>query len=205
MSGFIRLTADLWAHYLRHRLRLRCHINHNNVPTMRFTFAIVWASALCLAAVDARSASSVGASTLAAPRSKATTFNAKAPVAATTSVGTTPTVSTAATATVSRGGAAASDSSKQITGAAYFIIMDIILRKLFAKYEIPFPSQLGGCCILFALMVVAELIRPGFGDAAFDVLSPGATILAKWLPVFFVPGLAMLPLAPSMGSPFEVS
>lgn len=173
---------------------------------MRFSSTIVWASALCLAAVDARSASSVGASTLAAPRSKATAFNVKAPVAAAPSIGErdTPTVSTAATSAVSRGGAAASDSSKQITGAAYFVIMDIVLRKLFTKYEIPFPSQLGGCCILFALMVVAELIRPGFGDAAFDVLSPGATILAKWLPVFFVPGLAMLPLAPSMGSPFEV-
>ena len=176
---------------------------------MRFSSAIFWASALCLAGVDARSASSAGASALAVPRSKAAAFNVKAPVAATTSIGDrdTPTVSTAATSTgvVSRGGAAASDSSKQITGAAYFVIMDIILRKLFTKYEIPFPSQLGGCCILFALMVVAELIRPGFGDAAFDVLSPGATILAKWLPVFFVPGLAMLPLAPSMGSPFEVS
>ena len=181
---------------------MRCHNS-----TMRFSSTIVWASALCLAAVDARSASTVSASTLAVPRSKATAFNVKAPVAATTSIGErdTPTVSTPATGAVSRGGAAASDSSKQITGAAYFVIMDIILRKLFTKYDIPFPSQLGGCCILFALMVVAELIRPGFGDAAFDVLSPGATILAKWLPVFFVPGLAMLPLAPSMGSPFEVS
>ena len=171
---------------------------------MRFSFALLWASALCLTTVDARSASAVGAPTLAVPRSKAAAPNVKSPVAV---VGRdTPVVSTAAAAAAAtRGGAAASDSSKQITGAAYFIIMDIVLRKLFAKYEIPFPSQLGGCCILFALMVVADLIRPGFGDAAFDVLSPGAAILAKWLPVFFVPGLAMLPLAPSMGSPFEVS
>ena len=173
---------------------------------MRFSFALLWASALFLATVDARSASTVGAPTLAVPRSKAAAPNVKSPVAV---VGRdTPVVSTAAAAAAAaatRGGAAASDSSKQITGAAYFIIMDIVLRKLFAKYEIPFPSQLGGCCILFALMVVADLIRPGFGDAAFDVLSPGAAILAKWLPVFFVPGLAMLPLAPSMGSPFEVS
>ena len=174
---------------------------------MRFSFAFLWASALCLAAVDARSASAVGAPTLAVPRSKsAAPANVKSGVAVFgRDTPVVSTESTAAAATATRGGAAASDSSKQITGAAYFIIMDIVLRKLFAKYEIPFPSQLGGCCILFALMVVAELIRPGFGDAAFDVLSPGAAILAKWLPVFFVPGLAMLPLAPSMGSPFEVS
>jgi len=43
-----------------------------------------------------------------------------------------------------------------------------------------------------------------FGDAVFEYLTPGANLLAKWLPVFFVPGLAMLPLAPSMGSPVEI-
>jgi hypothetical protein len=172
---------------------------------MKFSSAILWASALILAAVDARSA--VGASTLAVPRSKAAAHNVKpTSTFAASTIGERDTKPAQAVSTaVSRGGAAASESSKQITGAAYFIVMDIALRKLFAKYEIPFPSQLGGCCILFALMAFAELIRPGFGDAAFDVLSPGAAILAKWLPVFFVPGLAMLPLAPSMGSPFEVS
>jgi len=43
-----------------------------------------------------------------------------------------------------------------------------------------------------------------WGDAAHSVLSPGAALLAKWLPVFFVPSLVTLPLAQSLGSSTEV-
>jgi hypothetical protein len=39
----------------------------------------------------------------------------------------------------------------------------------------------------------------------YRVLSPGAAVLAKWLPVFFVPSLITLPLAQSLGSSLEVS
>jgi len=63
---------------------------------------------------------------------------------------------------------------------------------------------LGGCCILFIVLLLANAVKPGLGDAVFTSLSPGAGLLAKWLPVFFVPGLAMLPNAPSMGSAVEI-
>lgn len=173
---------------------------------MRLASALpVALAALIVTIVDARSASTSGR-TLAAPRSRASipsiVKSAPHDDASLTS-STAPTTST--TIQISRGGAAPSDTTKQVTGAIYFLIMDIALRKIFAAKQISFPSQLAGCCILFVVLVLAELVRPGFGDAAFDVLSPGAALLAKWLPVFFVPGLAMLPLAPSMGSPFEVS
>ena len=36
------------------------------------------------------------------------------------------------------------------------------------------------------------------------MLQPGANLLTKWLPVMFVPGLAMLPLAPSIGSAVDI-
>ncbi len=93
----------------------------------------------------------------------------------------------------------------EVKGAMIFTLLDYMFRKAFVKYGINFPSQLGGCCILFVAMLLAEAIRPGLGDSVFNTLTPGANILAKWLPVFFVPGLVMLPLAPSMGSPLEVS
>ena len=168
---------------------------------MRYPSLLVAIAALLVCATDARSAS-VGGRSLAAPKPRASI-----PIATSKSHDeqTTATFSSISTGVAPRGGAAASDTSKQVTGAIYFLIMDIALRKVFAAKNIAFPSQLAGCCILFAILVIAELVRPGFGDAAFDVLSPGAALLAKWLPVFFVPGLAMLPLAPSMGSPFEVS
>ncbi len=106
---------------------------------------------------------------------------------------------------LSRGGAALSINVEEVKGAAIFTVLDYLFRKAFKKYGINFPSQLGGCCILFVAMLLAEVVKPGLGDSVFTTLSPGAGLLAKWLPVFFVPGLAMLPLAPSMGSPLEVS
>ena len=95
--------------------------------------------------------------------------------------------------------------ANEVKSTLALVVLDHLFRKAFQAKGIAFPSQLGGCCILFAFMIIAEIIKPGVGDGIFAFLSPGAGLLAKWLPVFFVPGLAMLPNAPSMGSPIEVS
>lgn len=102
-----------------------------------------------------------------------------------------------------RGGGVSVDPN-EITGSIAFIVLDHLFRVLFKTYKINFPSQLGGCCILFATMLLANVVVPGVGDSLFKILTPGAGGLARWLPVFFVPGLAMLPLAPSMGSFTEI-
>lgn len=90
------------------------------------------------------------------------------------------------------------------SGASFFILLDILFRQLFIAFNISFPSQLGGCCIFFLTLLFLENIIPGLGDYIFTLTSPGAKLLMKWLPVFFVPGLAMLPFAPSIGSRIEV-
>lgn len=103
-----------------------------------------------------------------------------------------------------RGGASPLATKDEFTGAMAFVVLDYAFRKAFAAYNINFPSQLGGCCILFIFMLLAQIIKPGLGDSIFKSLLPGSLLLAKGLPIFFVPGLAMLPLAPSMGSIFEI-
>ena len=103
-----------------------------------------------------------------------------------------------------RGGAIPTPTADELKGTAVFLALDHFFRVVFKKNGISFPSQLGGCCILFALMIAAEIVKPGAGDAVFQYLSPGAGLLARWIAVFFVPGLAMLPNAPSMGNAFEV-
>jgi hypothetical protein len=107
---------------------------------------------------------------------------------------------------LSRGGESImSVQDKAIVGAGSLLIMDTIVRKAFRANKIGFPAQLGGCIILFVTMVLSEAIFPGIGDSVFHSLTPGAALLTKWLPVFFVPGLAMLPLAPSIGTTRDVS
>lgn len=92
---------------------------------------------------------------------------------------------------------------KAIAGASALFVFDTIVRKTFRAQGIDFPAQLGGCIILFGFMLISEMVAPGVGDGLFKALSPGAALLTKWLPVFFVPGLAMLPLAPSIGTALD--
>ncbi len=88
---------------------------------------------------------------------------------------------------------------KSMLSASLLIALDVGFRKLFQALAISFPSSLGGCCILFFSMLLLPM-----GSRLFHLFSPGAALLAKWLPVFFVPSLITLPLARSVGPPIEV-
>lgn len=92
-----------------------------------------------------------------------------------------------------------------ISGIVVMALIESGLKKFFRVAKINFPSQLGGCIALFFVAVLAERIHPGWGDGIQDFLVPGSALLSKWLPAFFVPGLAMLPLAPSMGSGLDIA
>ena len=95
--------------------------------------------------------------------------------------------------------------SDAVTGTIVLTLIERVVNKIFMQKGVKFPAQLGGCGLLFAFLVVADAVVPGLGNSIFEYLTPGTTLLTKWLAVFFVPGLAMLPLAPSVGSGLEVS
>ena len=105
---------------------------------------------------------------------------------------------------VSRGGGASAQNDA-IVGALLLTVIERGVDYVFQQNKIDFPSMLGGCGVLFVGLLVANFAKAGLGDTIFGILNPGAVLMAKWLPVFFVPGLAMLPLAPSVGSGLEVS
>jgi len=86
------------------------------------------------------------------------------------------------------------DTRRMTASASLIVFMDILVRRLFNKLGIAFPSSLGGCGMLLVTMLTLPI-----GDVLFKGLQPGATLLAKWLPLFFVPSLIMLPLADSVG------
>jgi len=92
-----------------------------------------------------------------------------------------------------------------VTGTIVLTLIERIVNKFFVQAGVKFPAQLGGCGLLFAFLVIAEAAVPGVGNSIYEYLTPGTTLLTKWLPVFFVPGLAMLPLAPSVGSGLEIA
>jgi len=107
---------------------------------------------------------------------------------------------------VTRGGSLLSKQTQsEMIGVALFVGLDVAFRRAFKALGIAFPSQLGGCVILFTLWTLLSATGGNkVADFMVNTLTPGAGWLAKFLPVFFVPGLAMLPVAPSVGSFVEV-
>ena len=94
--------------------------------------------------------------------------------------------------------------AKTILATSALILLDTQFRSLLARYSIPFPSSLAGCGALFAAMIALDGAGRGWGESVYGALEPGSALLAKWLPVFFVPSLITLPLASSLGSAAEV-
>jgi len=103
-----------------------------------------------------------------------------------------------------RGGVVENTTVNAVAGSVAMALIEKVVKEVFKANDISFPSQLGACIALFAFLLISEAVSPDFANSVFGALSPGAALLAKWLPVFFVPGLAMLPLAPSIGDTSEV-
>lgn len=119
-----------------------------------------------------------------------------------------PAIGQCSNALAARGGEGSTNADipkvNELTGAAFFTVLQVILNKIFVAKGIKFPAMLGSVIVVFTTLVLAEVVVPGVGENAFQLLTPGSNLLTKWLPVMFVPGLAMLPLAPSIGSGLDV-
>eukprot|EP00594_Rhizosolenia_setigera_P015675 CAMPEP_0178964106 /NCGR_PEP_ID=MMETSP0789-20121207/15451_1 /TAXON_ID=3005 /ORGANISM="Rhizosolenia setigera, Strain CCMP 1694" /LENGTH=557 /DNA_ID=CAMNT_0020648761 /DNA_START=23 /DNA_END=1696 /DNA_ORIENTATION=- len=94
---------------------------------------------------------------------------------------------------------------KPVASTSVIVIADVLLRKLFKKASISFPSSLSGCLGLFAMLLVTSAVKPKVADDINAYLKPGVNFLVKWLPVMFVPSLVLLPTAPSFGSALELA
>lgn len=81
-------------------------------------------------------------------------------------------------------------------------VLDIAFRRLFQHLDIAtkFPSSLGGCGVLLAVLLASKPSSGTKESKLHRLLTPGAALLAKWLPVFFVPSLVTLPLVGSIES-----
>lgn len=94
--------------------------------------------------------------------------------------------------------------SQAIIGVVFMALLEKMVHHGFQSAHIVFPSQLAGCLLLFGTLVLLDWIWPEGATQAYMFLQPGATLLAQWLPVFFVPALVLLPLSPPIGDAKEV-
>jgi hypothetical protein len=104
-----------------------------------------------------------------------------------------------------RGGAPANGLPKALAGAVIFATIERAVKLGLKAANIQYPAQLGGCILLFIVMCLTDIVDPSVASFVFNFLTPGAALLAKWFPVFFIPGLVMLPLSPPVGGTVDVS
>jgi len=80
------------------------------------------------------------------------------------------------------------------------VLADALLKRGFVRRGVAFPSSLAGSVMLFASLCSLRAISPPLARGVARAARPGCAIIAKWLPLFFVPNLVLLPLVLRIGA-----
>uniref|UniRef100_A0A0D6QST2 LrgB-like protein n=1 Tax=Araucaria cunninghamii TaxID=56994 RepID=A0A0D6QST2_ARACU len=75
------------------------------------------------------------------------------------------------------------------------LAVDKALNWGFEAAAIKFPSALFGMFCIFSLVAALDLARPQAARAVVDFFEPATSFIQRWLPLFYVPSLVVLPLA----------
>ena len=95
--------------------------------------------------------------------------------------------------------------TQSLVGVGFLAAIEYVMKQVLKANKIDFPPMLAGCVALFTFLLLWDMvISSASAQSMAEYLAPGAALLAKWLPMFFVPGLALLPLAPSVGGNLEL-
>jgi putative effector of murein hydrolase/putative effector of murein hydrolase LrgA (UPF0299 family) len=86
-----------------------------------------------------------------------------------------------------------------VGGVVALFAIDRGVRALFSWVGFEFPSAVAGMLLCFALLALARALGLGFVDRVTRLLEPARRFLGRWMALFFVPPLALLPLAPAPG------
>jgi hypothetical protein len=94
---------------------------------------------------------------------------------------------------------------KALAGAVTFAMIERVVKITLQQLKIAYPAQLGACIVLFVVLCITDaIISPSMASSIYAFLTPGAALLAKWFPIFFIPGLVLLPLSPPIGGTADV-
>ncbi|RCV43593.1 hypothetical protein SETIT_9G306500v2 [Setaria italica] len=108
--------------------------------------------------------------------------------------------------TAGAGNASATSSSSgllpTILGVAHLLVSlgivvatDKYLKQAFVAASIKFPSALFGMFCVFSVLVVFDTFVPALAKGFMDFFEPATLFIQRWLPLFYVPSLVVLPLA----------
>lgn len=72
---------------------------------------------------------------------------------------------------------------------------DKLLKQAFTEAAIKFPSALFGMFCVFTVLIVLDVVVPAAAMGLMNFFEPATLFIQRWLPLFYVPSLVVLPLA----------
>lgn len=82
-----------------------------------------------------------------------------------------------------------------------FFGLDAVAAALLRALGVHFPSAVAGMLVCFFGMLGLRSLAPSMAERLAALLAPGARWLGRWMALFFVPPLVLLPLTPLPSAP----
>lgn len=82
-----------------------------------------------------------------------------------------------------------------IVSLGLILATDKVLKKAFVAAAIKFPSALFGMFCIFSVLVILDITVPAAATSVMNFFEPALLFIQRWLPLFYVPSLVVLPLS----------
>ncbi|KAK9275720.1 hypothetical protein L1049_022988 [Liquidambar formosana] len=82
-----------------------------------------------------------------------------------------------------------------VVSLGIILAMDKFLKKAFVAAAIKFPSALFGMFCIFSILIILDITVPAAATSLMNFFQPALLFIQRWLPLFYVPSLVVLPLA----------
>ncbi|KAJ0989909.1 hypothetical protein J5N97_008265 [Dioscorea zingiberensis] len=82
-----------------------------------------------------------------------------------------------------------------VVSLGLILAADNLLKQAFTAAAIKFPSALFGMFCVFSVLMVLDFVVPAAAMSLMNFFEPATLFIQRWLPLFYVPSLVVLPLA----------
>ncbi|KAH6760904.1 membrane protein [Perilla frutescens var. frutescens] len=82
-----------------------------------------------------------------------------------------------------------------VVSLGIILAVDKLLKKAFVAAAIKFPSALFGMFCIFTILIALDSTVPAAATSLVNFFQPALLFIQRWLPLFYVPSLVVLPLA----------
>uniref|UniRef100_A0A1D1YV39 Uncharacterized protein ywbG n=1 Tax=Anthurium amnicola TaxID=1678845 RepID=A0A1D1YV39_9ARAE len=82
-----------------------------------------------------------------------------------------------------------------VASLGLILAADKFLKRAFMAADIKLPSALFGMFCVFTVLVVLDFAAPSAAKGMMDFFEPATMFIRRWLPLFYVPSLVVLPLS----------